>query len=85
MGSVDWTNAGAETDCNVNEIHYIRAECRSEKVMGMNKGSIGILLTVFDIILVFLVYLGYQIEGSFESLEEREIEEQTLTGSDFTV
>ena len=51
----------------------------------MSKGTIGVLLVVFDIILVFVVWIGYQIEGSYESLEEWEIEEQTLTGSDFTV
>mgnify|MGYP003573456379 CR=1 FL=1 len=51
----------------------------------MNKSSIGILLVVLDIVLVFTMWLGYQIEGSYESLDEREIEQQTLTGSDFTV
>jgi hypothetical protein len=34
--------------------------------------------------MVFFFWIMLQVHGSFENLEEKEIEEQTLTGSDFT-
>ena len=66
-------------------MYYILAECWSDTILGLEKVSIGIIIVVFDVVVVYFVWIMLQVHGRFERYEEKEIEEQTLTGSDFTI
>lgn len=43
--------------------------------MGLSKISIGIIIVICDVVVVYFVYIMLQVHGYFEKLEEKEIEE----------
>lgn len=51
----------------------------------MKKSDISLILVIFDIISMFVVYIAFVIHGYYEDLEEKEINESVIDGSDFTV
>lgn len=53
--------------------------------MGVYKSSIAIAVVICDLAVAYLVYILLVVHSRFEKLEDKEIEEATLTGSDFCV
>lgn len=80
LSSVSWPGT-----CSTSTTAYIRAGCASEQVLGLDKDIIAYIVVAFDIIIVFFIWIALQIHGTYEELEEKEIEGVILDGSDFTV
>jgi hypothetical protein len=71
--------------CLTPLLSFIRAGCSSEDVLNISKTSIGLIIAIFDVIIVLFVWTMLILHKKFEDKEENEVEEDTLTGSDFTI
>ena len=64
---------------------YIKVSCQSNDIAGVSKSDISLILVIFDIIAMLVFYIALMIHRKYEDIEECEINESVLDGSDFTV
>ena len=74
-----------DSNCPSTSTYYIRGDCKSSSALGLYKSSISIIVVCCDLGVSYLIWILLQIHSRFEKLEDKEIEESTLTGTDFTV
>jgi hypothetical protein len=80
LSSVSWP-----VNCDITATAFIKAECETETILGVSKTNIGYLVVSFDIIMMFFIWIAFQIHGTYENIEEEEVEGVVLDGEDFTV
>ena len=71
--------------CSTNTTVFLTAQCIPLQTLGADKEDASYVIIAFDIVSMFFIWICFQIHGTFEELEVKEIDGVVLDGADFTV
>lgn len=80
MSTISWPS-----NCDTSVTAFVKAGCDHEQVLNIPKAEVGYAVVTFDVVCMFFLWIAFQIHGTYEDLEEKEIDGVVLDGADFTV
>ena len=71
--------------CNTTSAGYFKIYCESDKILNTFRNNVGFIVIAFDILCILFIWISLEVHDTYEQLEDLEINDVVLDGSDFTV
>ena len=82
---IDLSQYSWPSSCNKTSSGFLKVYCKSDTILSTSRKNIGFIVIAFDILCILFIWIALEVHDTYEQLEDFEINDAVLDGSDFTV
>ena len=82
---IDLSQYSWPSTCNTTSAGFFKVYCKSDTILSTSRKNIGFIVIAFDILCILFIWIALEVHDTYEQLEDLEINDAVLDGSDFTV